>query len=234
MRLPELHEGKLIRRYKRFLADVELNDGRQVTAFVPNTGSLLGLNQPGIPVWLAKSANQKRKHQFTLMLVKPSRAYVCVDTGMPNRVVASAAQRQQLPALAGYHNYASEVVFCSGTRFDMYLSGHQSLQLPDAWVEIKSVTMVRDRRAEFPDAVTTRGQKHLAQLASAVKAGQRGIQVYFIQRTDCDVFCPADDIDPEYGSLLREVYSFGVEVVAVRAKITKHQITLGRPVPILL
>jgi sugar fermentation stimulation protein A len=234
VRLPELHKGRLIRRYKRFLADVELSDGQRITAFVPNTGSLLGLNQPGLPVWLAKAANPKRKHPYTLMLVKPGKAYVCVDTGVPNRVIANAARRQQLPALAGYTNYASEVAFCPGTRFDMYLSGHQSAQTPDAWVEIKSVTLVRERKAEFPDAVTTRGRKHLSRLAEAVKSGQRGIQVYFIQRTDCEVFGPADDIDPEYGQQLREVLNLGVEVLAVRAKITKHRITLGRPVPILL
>lgn len=234
VQLPELHEGRLIRRYKRFLADVELTDGRQITAFVPNTGSLLGLSKPGMPLWLAKAANPKRKCPYTLMLVKPGRAYVCVDTGVPNRVVANAARRQQLPELAGYSNYSSEVAFCTGTRFDMYLSGHHSPTIPDAWVEVKSVTLVRERRAEFPDAVTTRGQKHLLHLAEAVKSGQRGIQVYFIQRTDCEVFGPADDIDPEYGQRLREVHAAGVEVLAVRAKITKHRITLGRPVPILL
>jgi sugar fermentation stimulation protein A len=218
----------LIKRYKRFLADVELDAGGKVTAFTPNTGSLLSCALPGSRVWLTWVPGDKRKYNWQWLLVKPQRALVCVDTGIPNKVVAEFARRQKIPQLAGYREYISEMPLVPGTRADLCCRVHEDDMLGRCWVEVKSTTLVRGRVAQFPDAVTSRGSKHLIELAKAVAAGSRALQVYFVQRGDCDVFRPADDIDPEYGRQLRHAVSAGVEVAALQARVTTRAITIKR------
>jgi len=229
MRLPPLIEGRLILRYKRFLADVELAGGRRITAFVPNTGSLLGCIEPGRPVWLADSANSTRKHRYTWMLVKPERSLVCVDTFVANPVVFDAARRQQIPQLAGYREYLAEVPYGQNSRADLCCRVHADDMLRRVWVEVKSTTLAENGVAMFPDAVTERGRKHLVELQSMVRRGERALQLFFVQRRDAEVFRPAGHIDPAYAGELRRAAANGVKVLALQAKITKRSITILRP-----
>ena len=234
MRWPKLTRGVLIRRYKRFLADVALDTGEKITAFTPNTGTLLSCAIPGSPVWLAYYPGEQRKYNWQWVMVKPQRALVCIDTGVPNKVVADFAMRQRIPQLAGYREYLSETPFTPGTRFDLCCRVHESDMLGRCWVEVKSTTLVRDRVAQFPDAVTSRGAKHLRELTKAVKQGDRGLQVYFVQRSDCSSFSPADDIDPEYGKAVRAAAKAGVEVLALQARVTQQAVTIAGELPVKL
>lgn len=232
MRFPELIEGRLIRRRQRFLADVELLDGRKLTAFVPNTGSLLSCVVPGRPVWLADNPSPTRKYRYTWTLIKPGRSLVCVDTGVPNCVVVEAARRQHIPELAGFREYLAEVPYGKHSRVDLCCRVHQDDMLRRIWVEVKSTTLVRERVAMFPDAITSRGLKHLCELQRVVAKGEEALQLFFVQRGDCDSFRPADDIHPEYGTELRRAAKAGVQVLALQAKVSKHGVTIKRPIPV--
>lgn len=234
MRWPELIEGRLIRRYKRFLADVELPDGRCITAAVPNTGSLLSCIEPGSPVWLRDDASPTRKYRYSWVMVKPQRALVCIDTGVPNRVVHAFARAQKIPELAGYQEYLPEVPYGENSRADLCCRVHRNDMLRRIWVEVKSTTLVRKHIASFPDAVTERGRKHLLELQRTVKAGDEALQLFFVQRGDCDSFSPADDIDPEYGRELRRAATAGVKVIALQARVNKRGVTIKRPIPVIL
>ena len=234
MHLPDLLEGRLLRRRNRFVADVELVSGERVTAFVPNTGSLLGVTTPGRPVWLRDDDSPGRTHRYTWVLAKPGRALVCVDTGIPNRVVADFARAQRIRELAGFREYIQEVPYGTNSRIDLLCRVHTDDMLRRVWVEVKSTTLARDRVAAFPDAVTTRGRKHLVEMQKVVAAGDEALQLFFIQRGDCDVFRPADDIDPDYGQELRRAAAAGVTILALEARITKQAITIRRPIPVEL
>ena len=234
MQWPELIEGRLVRRYKRFLADVELLNGSKITAVVANTGSLLSCVTPGRPVWLRDDASPTRKYRYTWVMIKPGRSLVSVDTAVPNRVVYESAKRQRIPELAGFNEYRREVPYGKNSRADLCCRVHETDMLRRVWVEVKSTTLVRDRIAAFPDAVTERGKKHLVELQNAVAAGDEALQLFFVQRGDCDVFRPADDIDPAYGRQLRVAAAAGVKVIALQARVTKRAVTIKRPIPVEL
>jgi len=167
MQWPELIEGRLVRRYKRFLADVELLNGSKITAVVANTGSLLSCVTPGRPVWLRDDASPTRKYRYTWVMIKPGRSLVSVDTAVPNRVVYESAKRQRIPELAGFNEYRREVPYGKNSRADLCCRVHETDMLRRVWVEVKSTTLVRDRIAAFPDAVTER--QHLANATFAVQ-----------------------------------------------------------------
>jgi sugar fermentation stimulation protein A len=234
VRWPTLIEGRLLRRYKRFLADIALPGGEVVTASVPNTGSLLTCAEPGAPVWLREEVGEKRKYRFSWVLVRPQRSLVCIDTGVPNRVVYEYAKAQKIPQLVGYREYLREVPYGENSRADLCCRVHNNDMLSRVWVEVKSTTLVRHGTAAFPDAVTQRGLKHLHELQRAVGEGDRALQVFFIQRADAKVFSPADDIDPAYGAGLREAVKAGVEVVALQAQVRVDSITLKGEIPVEL
>lgn len=234
MRLPRLIEGRLLRRYKRFLADVALPGGEVVTAVVPNTGSLLSCVEAGSPVWLREDDGAQRKYKLTWMLVRPRRSLVCIDTAIPNRVVYDYALAQKIPSLAGYREYLREVPFGEHSRADLCARVHNNDMLSRVWVEVKSTTLVRGNTALFPDAVTARGLKHLRELQRVVTEGDRALQVFFIQRTDAKIFSPADDIDPAYCAELRQAVAAGVEVLALQAQVTLDSITLKGEIPVEL
>jgi sugar fermentation stimulation protein A len=224
----------LLRRYKRFLADVELLDGRQVTARVANTGSLLGCADPGMPVWLAEAPSPRARCGWVWLLVKPGRSLVCVDTSIPNRVVYDAAVAQSIPLLAGYREYIREVPLGEHSRIDICCRVHEEDLLRRCWVEVKSTTLARGSVAQFPDAVTTRGKKHLVQLQQAVADGDSAVQLFLVERADCRSFAPADDIDPAYGIQLRTAAKAGVEILAAQARVTKRSIEIERLLPVNL
>lgn len=222
-----LERGTLIRRYKRFLADVMLEDGSETTVHVPNSGSMLGMNMPGLPVWLSRSADPKRKLPLTLEMVELPTGLVGVNTMRPNRLAEAAIRDGMIPELTGYDVIRREVRYDTGSRIDLLL------EHPDrapAYVEIKNVTLSREPGlAEFPDCVTARGAKHLGALERAVEAGGRGVMLFIAQRGDCGRFVTADDLDPAYGAALRRAEASGVEVLAWDCDLCPQGIRIGRP-----
>jgi sugar fermentation stimulation protein A len=224
-----------VRRYKRFLADVALPHGEVVTAFVANPGSMLGLAEPGLEVWLAEHPpGGTRKLPYSWVLARAGRNLVCVDTSIPNRVVGVALAQQAIPQLAGYRELTAEMPLGAASRADFFLRVHAADMLGCCWVEVKAVTLARGRVGYFPDAVTARGRRHLDELAQRVGQGERAVQLYFVQRGDVQAVRPADDIDPAYGAALRSAVAAGVEVLAVQASITKRGIELRRQIPVEL
>ncbi|MBN2231457.1 MAG: DNA/RNA nuclease SfsA [Deltaproteobacteria bacterium] len=231
---PPLVRGTLVRRYKRFLADVMLDDGRDVTAHCPNSGSMHTCATPGRPVWLsATPTHSRRRLAWTWEIIDMPSSPVGVNTQVPNRLVHRAVECKAIPALAGYETCRREVPYGTRSRIDLLLTGHRAQ--PPSYVEVKNCTLVEnDGIARFPDAVTSRGRKHLEELAAQVAAGNRGVMLFLIQRMDARGFRPADDIDPDYGETLRRVYNLGVELLAFDVTITRQAISLRREVPIHL
>lgn len=205
-----------------------------MTAIVPNTGSLLSCAEPGFPVWLREELGPQRKYRYTWTLVRPHRSLVCVDTAIPNRVTYDYAVAQKIPQLAGFREYIREMPYGEHSRADLCCRIHNNDMLERVWVEVKSTTLLRGTTALFPDAVTSRGLKHLVELQKMVAAGERALQVFFVQRGDAKRFSPADDIDPAYGAELRKAVTAGVEVVALQAQIRLDSITLKGQIPLEL
>lgn len=236
MQLPPLTDGIILRRYKRFLADVELPGGKVVTAHCPNTGSMLGCWQPGAPVQISYSDNPKRKLAWTLERVDMGQGWVGVHTGRTNPLIEEAVRAGDIEALSGYQGVRREVKYPSFTgeraRFDLYLDQGNR---PDAWVEVKNVTLWRDRALCFPDAVTLRGRKHLELLADACERGYRGVMVYALNRPEGAFFRPAREIDPVYADTLRRVVDCsGVEVLALRIAHAEGAMGLQGAVEVVL
>ncbi len=226
-------EGRLIKRYKRFLADIELVDGRSITAHTPNTGSMKGCADPGSRVWVYDTQNPSRKYLYSWDLVEDSEGHlVGIHTGRPNYLVREAIETGVIQALQGYDNVRMEAkYFDKGTRFDLLLTGHETEK--DCYVEVKNVTAKRSSDvAIFPDAVTTRGLKHLVMLEDAVKKGYRATMVYCIQRDDVTHFSPAYKIDPDYANGLKHASENGVEIYAYKSRISPSEVTLVKPVEI--
>lgn len=220
MKFPEpLVPGRLIRRYKRFLADVRLADDSEVVAHCPNTGSMLGCQPENARVWLSRSDNPKRKLKYTWELVETEPGLLaCVNTARPNAQARAAIEAGKVVELAGYRECRSEVRYGEEkSRIDLLLSGHDSQ--PDAWVEVKNVTLAEGGQGFFPDAVTQRGQKHLRELMAQVAGGDRGVLLFVVNHTGIETVRPADHIDPRYGQLLRQACEAGVEVLAYRAEL---------------
>jgi sugar fermentation stimulation protein A len=230
VKLPALVEGRLLRRYKRFLADVELADGSTITVHCPNSGSMKGCGLPGSRVMLSRSSNADRKYPFTWELVEAAGYWAGINTGLPNRLVREAIVDGVVPELQGYDTIRPEVPYGEHSRIDLLLEGHGCR----CFVEVKNVTLVEGGRALFPDAVTTRGQKHLKELMRVVREGDRGVIFFTVQRGDGDGVSPADMIDPEYGRLLRLALESGVEALAYRALVTPDEIVLTERLPIIV
>ncbi len=234
MKLPcPLVEGRLIRRYQRFLADVDLADGTVVTAHCPNTGSMLGCAEPGSRVWLSRSANPKRKYPLTWELVEVGVGIlVGINTARSNTLVREAIEEGIVTELTGYSSIRSEVRFGNEkSRVDLFLGG--GARRP-CFVEVKNVTAaVAGGTALFPDAVTARGTKHLRELAGVVADGGRAVLCFSVQRQDAEEVRPADDIDPLYGRTLREALAAGVEALAYKAEVTPAAIRLRWRIPIV-
>lgn len=235
MKLPVLTEGRILSRYQRFLADVQLPDGKVVTAHCPNTGSMLGCWTRGAPVQLSHSDDPRRKLAWTLERVDMGHGWIGVHTGRSNPVIEEALREGLVPELAGYSSIRREVYFAPAgferSRFDLFLSGGREA---DAWVEVKNVTLWQADALIFPDAVTLRGRKHLTLLAEACRQGFRGVMVYALNRPEGHCFRPADEIDPAYGEALRQVVSRGVEVLALRIEHLHDSMQVSGKVPVAL
>jgi len=231
-----LIRGSLLRRYKRFLADVEVPGEGRVTAHCPNPGSMMGLAEPGLAVWLSCSPSRNRKHAHTLEIVEARSAERAVptgiNTGLPNRLVEEAIIGGRLAELAGYASLRREVRYGASSRIDMLLSAEGR---PQCYVEVKNVHLVREPGlAEFPDCVTARGAKHLRELAAMVAAGHRAMMVFCVQRGDAEAFRLAGDLDPAYARAFREAVDAGVEAVCYRCRVTPLAIDVEQSIPILL
>ncbi|NIR49981.1 DNA/RNA nuclease SfsA [candidate division KSB1 bacterium] len=222
MKLPEpLIPGKLIERYKRFLADVQLED-RTVTAHCPNSGSMMGLLQKGNDVLLSESGNPKRKLPYTWELVRVGPTWVGVNTINPNRMIHEALLNGEIPELSQYSDIKREVIWKHTCRFDFMLKNGQKT----CFVEVKNVTLEENGLALFPDAKTERGVKHLRHLKEAVSDGHRAVMCFLVNREDCTFFMPAETIDPVYADSLRDAYENGVEIVVYRANITPPEVVI--------
>lgn len=228
-----LVRGRLLRRYKRFLADIELDGGEVVTAHCANPGSMLGLKDPGIAAWLSKSDNPNRKLAWSLEIVEVDAgrgpALVGINTGHPNRLVEEAIAAGTVPELKGYASLRREVKYGKNSRIDILLSDDGR---PDCYVEVKNVHLVREPGlAEFPDSVTARGAKHLDELAEMVRQGARATMFYLVQRGDTETVAIARDIDPAYGAALDRAREAGVEVLAYGCAITAEGIDVTGALP---
>jgi sugar fermentation stimulation protein A len=232
MRFPSpLVEGRLLRRYKRFLADVALDSGETVTVHCANPGSMIGLAEPGMRVLVSRATNPKRKLPWSWELVEADGALVGINTAHPNRIVEDALASGAIAELGGYDNLRREVRYGKNSRIDFLLSGHD---IPDAYVEVKNVHLSRKKGlSEFPDSVTARGAKHLAELTAMVGSGHRGAMLYLIHRGDTDAFSLARDIDPKYAAAFDRARDAGVEMIAYRCRVTVEGAEIAEAIPIL-
>ena len=229
MQLPKtLYCGTLIKRYKRFLADICLERGENITAHCPNPGRMTGLSNPGSRVWVSCSPNPNRKLPFTLELIEADGGLVGVNTHHPNKIVREAIEAHQIAQLEGYDSLRTEVKYAERSRIDILLEDEK---IGRCWVEVKNVHLRRDSResngtAEFPDSVTVRGSKHIEDLVDQIKIGDKSVLIFLIQRMDCKDFKIASDIDPVYYETLLRGMENGLEVLCFDTNITLSSISL--------
>lgn len=232
-----LIQGTLIKRYKRFLADIRLPDDSEITVHCPNTGSMKNCAEPGWPVWLSDSQNPKRKYQFSWEWVAVQGQYkACINTARANQLVAEALEQGVIAELSGHSRVQKEPKVEDG-RLDFLLHQEHDLnETSKTYVEVKSVTLMGEQpgAGSFPDAVTERGLKHLKRLLALHQQGYRAVLLFCVAHEGIEQVAPADDIDPKYGAALREVVAQGVEVLAYRVEFGEQQMVLARRVPVVL
>ena len=229
-----LIKGKLIKRYKRFMADIELYNGDVVTAHCANSGSMLSINEPGAEVWISPANNPDRKLKYTWEMIRINQSLVGVNTQHPNALVAEAIVAGKISALSGVDKLQREIKYGTNSRIDILLT---MLDGRKCYVEVKNVTMRRDLTkgapAEFPDGITARGTKHLGELSNMVLQGNRAVMFYLVQRYDACTMTIARDIDATYGESLETACTAGVEVLAYNCKLSPKMIKVADPVKFL-
>lgn len=217
----------LIRRYKRFLADIRLENGQDVTAHCPNPGAMLGLQDPGMRIWVEPNDDPKKKLKYGWRMAELAGGHFAgIDTSLPNKIVKAALMNRDVSALAAYKTVRPEVNYGENSRVDFLLS---EPGLPDAYVEVKNVHLRREGDwAEFPDCVTVRGRKHLEELSKVASTGQRAVMLYLVQRTDCTRFRLAADLDPNYADAFDKAREKGIEIMCFGTNITPDGVEFGR------
>ncbi|MDO8408709.1 MAG: DNA/RNA nuclease SfsA [Phenylobacterium sp.] len=224
-----LKRGQLIQRYKRFLADIVLEDGTEITAHCPNPGAMLGLNMPGLPVWVSRSPDPKRKLAHTLELVEVDGGLVGINTMHPNRLVAEALAADAIPELSGYASHRREVKYGQASRIDFLL---EEPDRPRCWLEVKNCHLRRaGTLAEFPDCVAARSTKHLRELVAMAAQGDRAVALFVVQRTDCDAFAACHDLDPAFARGLEAAAEAGVEVLVYGCDLSPERVSIGGQMP---
>jgi sugar fermentation stimulation protein A len=224
-----LAHGVLLRRYKRFFADIALDDGREIVAHCPNPGAMLGLNAPGFGAFVSPAPDPRRKLAWTLELVEADGGLVGINTLHPNRLVAEALAKDAIPELRGYAVHRREVKMGEASRVDFVLEGPDR---PPCWLEVKNCHLRRTGSlAEFPDCVAARSARHLRELAQRVAEGARAVQLFVVQRTDCEAFAACADLDPLYAQALLAAHASGVEILCYDCDIDRDAIRLRRPLP---
>lgn len=229
-----LNKATLIKRYKRFLADVILEDGSETTIHVANTGAMTGCAQPEDTVWYSTSDNPKRKYPFSWELTETKQGghFICVNTAQANNLVEQAILDCTISELQGYQSLKREVKYGEeNSKIDIFLSDGEK---PDAYVEVKSVTLLQNGNGYFPDAVTTRGQKHLRELMAMAQSGQRAVLVFAVLHSGINNFAPAAHIDAKYAALLAEAKQNGVEILVYKAKISPDQLAINQQIALTL
>jgi sugar fermentation stimulation protein A len=224
-----MSHGALVARYKRFFADIALDDGRQITAHCPNPGAMLGLNTPGLGAWVSPAEGPKRKLGWTLEFVEADGGLVGINTLRPNALVAEALAAGGIAELAGYGVHRREVRMGAASRVDFVLEQPGRRR---CWLEVKNCHLRRaGSLAEFPDCVAARSARHLRELAARVAEGERAAQLFVVQRTDCKTFAACADLDPAYAAGLDAAEAAGVEVLCYGSDISVHEIRIARPIP---
>jgi len=228
-----LIEGKLLKRYKRFLSDIKLLNGEIVVAHCPNTGSMKRCQQDNARVWLSESNNPKRKLGYTWELVEVDNQHLaCINTGLPNKLVGEAIRDGVVKELSGYVEQKAEVKYGENSRIDWLLTGSDGQK---CYVEVKNVTLLEeDGRGYFPDAVTERGRKHLYELANMVEEGHRAVMFFCVSHTGINSVSPAAHIDKKYAEAFKEVIEKGVEVLAYKVDINQQAMIVSHSVPVSL
>lgn len=227
---PRLIRGTLVQRYQRFKADVRLGNGWVVTAHCPNSGSMMGCSEPGNPVYLSRHDSPVRKFRYTWEMIQMPASLVGINTMVPNRLVERMVSEGRVKELTGYERIRPEVRYGQNSRIDLLLEREGSL----CFVEIKNCTLVQDGIAYFPDAVTTRGLKHLVDLQAEIGRGNRCVMFYLVQRMDARLFRPADHLDPAYGRELRRALKNRVEILVYDSILDPVGIRLRKPLPYAL
>lgn len=235
----EVFTGKILKRYKRFFADVELDNGEQITAHTPNTGSMKNCWEPGWKAMVTFHDNPKRKLKYTLEMTHNGKSWIGVNTGQTNKLAKEAIESGVIKELAGFKKLSTEKKV-GKSRIDLHLEfgeDQATSKTTECYVEVKNVTLNSDQDVQlalFPDAVTTRGQKHLTELIELVEQGHRAAMLFVVQREDLVAFSPADFIDQNYGRLLREAKEKGVEILVYRCKISPEVIKITEPIKLVL
>lgn len=227
---PPLIEGKLLKRYKRFKADVKLRNGHVVTALCPNTGSMASCSEPGRKVYLSRHFRPERKLKYTWEMIEMPTSLVGVNTGIPNKLVMESIIQKKFPQFSDYDLIKPEVKYGSNSRIDILLEKNKNKY----FIEIKNCTLMENNVCYFPDAVTLRGLKHLQELQREVHSGNRAFMFYLVQRMDVSTFEPAAHIDPAYAAELNKAYKNGVEILVYDVKINTRSISINRPIPFSL
>jgi sugar fermentation stimulation protein A len=225
---PKLLQGTLIKRYKRFLADVRLDDGTVVTAHCANSGRMTACNEPGNPVFLSFHDNPKRKLKYTWEMIEMAESLVGVNTIWPNKLVAQAIINDTITELLGYPYLYNEVKVGEHSRLDIKLTDNKNR---NCYIEVKNCTMIHDGIASFPDAVTVRGKKHLVELQNLKAQGERCVMFFLVQRMDARLFTPAESIDPEYAAELRKARDKGVEILVYDVMLDEKRIGIRNKLP---
>jgi sugar fermentation stimulation protein A len=221
-----LIKGKLLKRYKRFLADIILDDGTEVIAHCPNPGSMMGLASAGTTVWLEPNNDPKKKLKFGWRLVEYKNHMICIDTNIANIVIKEALEKKEIPELS-YQDFKSEVKYSDNSRIDFLLNSSSQ----QTYLEIKSVTLMREKGlAEFPDSVTKRGSKHLEDLSKMVKSGHKSVLLFLCMRSDIDRVRIAADLDSLYNANIKAALESGIRLICYDTQVTRFGVRLGKPI----
>ena len=228
IKFPDLIEGTLIKRYKRFLTDIRLKNGDQIIAHCPNTGTMLTCAEAGQPVYVSYHDNPKRKLKYSWELIKMPTSLVGINTILPNKLVKLSIECGLIKELIGYEHVRSEVKVGEKSRLDLMLEKKSGEQ---CYIEVKNCTLVENKAACFPDAVTSRGLKHIEELIKLKKQGHRAVMFYLIQRMDAEHFQPAKHIDPAYAAALQKAFKIGIEILVYDVQITLNAISIRNAIP---